>query len=262
MGETAETASARVASQLQNRADWQRLLQSNVDAIRLSEFANPYECQQLVTFVTQHPRAVQYSTAAGIVRLGSSFSDARKSDALAEEYSKPDILTEALGVNSVISRILGTITASWPLGLETFRCNGVALHRSIARRIVGAGAEPHDDNVAKELPGEHLASAVQIQLGLNLYIEMPEEGGELEGWHRRLSREEYDRLRNPDPKLHYGIRRDVLGVCDWRIEPKLGDLIIFQNNELHAIRHSTGARTTWGFFLGYRGQNESLLIWS
>jgi hypothetical protein len=255
-------ASARIVSQLRNARDWQRLLEGDVDAIRFAAFASPAECQELVSFIVRHPAAVQYSTAAGIARLGSSFSDVRKSDRLEEEYAKPDILTEALAVNSVVARLIGTIASSWPYGIETFRYKGFVLHRAIARRIIGGGAEPHDDNIAKEVADEPLALTVTIQLGVNLYVEMPEEGGELEGWHRRLNRDEYDALRNPDPQLSYGIRRDALPGCDWTIRPDRGDLVIFQNTELHAIQPSRGARTTWGFFLGYRGPAEPLLIWA
>jgi len=107
-----------------------------------------------------------------------------------------------------------------------------------------------------------VALTVKCQLGVNLYLEMPEMGGELEGWHRQLNAEEYDRLRNPEPDLAYGVRRDAIGNPDWEIRPGLGDVIIFKNTELHAIRQGEGSRTTWGFFLGYRGDEKPLLVWS
>jgi hypothetical protein len=252
---------ARIIPQLRNGNDWLQLLQGHVDAIQLKEFATPHECAQLVALVRGHPRAVQYNSAAGIVRLGSSLSDIRKSRDF-DEYSNPDILSETLAVNGAMARLIGTVAASWPYGLETFSYQSFALHRSIGRRIVDAGAEPHADNIAIEIPDEPLASTVQSQLGANLYIEVPEQGGELEGWHMKLNSNEYDSLRNPDPKLNYGIRRDVLEDSDWLIKPGLGDVVIFRNDEIHGIRKSEGARTTWGFFLGYRRPAAPLLIWS
>jgi hypothetical protein len=177
-------------------------------------------------------------------------------------YLNADILEGSLAVTGVVARMVGHIAASWPFGLETLCYSGIPLHRSIARRIVAGSAEPHDDDIAKDIPEDPIASTVQAQLGVNLYIEIPESGGELEGWHRRMSRNEYDVSRNADPGLSYGIRRSVIGACDWAVNPSLGDVIIFQNSELHAIRPSEGARTTWGFFLGYRGDQHSMLIWS
>ncbi|HLZ17298.1 MAG TPA: hypothetical protein VKQ08_09665 [Cyclobacteriaceae bacterium] len=253
---------ARIITQLRNFDDWKQLLDGCVDAICLKEFASPRECAELLTFVIHHPRSKNYTTAAGIVRLGSSFSDVRKTGKIQEEYSKSDILEEASMVNPVIPRLFEIISTSWPFGLETFTYRGLPLHRSIARRMVGGGAEPHDDNIAKELADDLNASTVRAQLGLNLYIEVPINGGQLEGWHRRLTQSEYDSLRNQEPKLNYGVRRDAIGACDWMIKPTLGELIIFQNSELHAVCKSTESRATWGFFLGYRGDNYPLLVWS
>ena len=262
MGPLDQLGSARLAAHLRNKDDWKQLIQGSVDAIQIKSFATVSECGELLAFIQKHPRVEQYNTAAGIVRLGNSFSDIRKSGKISEAYSKPDILQEALAVNYAVSRIIGCITASWPHGLETYCYNNVPLHRSIARRIVSRGAEAHDDNIANEIPEDKIASTVQVQLGVNLYIEVPSLGGELEGWHRRLSPKEYDGLRNADPKLAYGVRRTAIGRSDWLIKPSSGDLIIFNNSELHAINLSEGARTTWGFFLGYRGDDKPLLIWS
>ena len=255
---------ARVVSDLRRLADWKQLFDGRVDAIHLTAFAGPKECTELVKFIATHPRTVGYDNARGILRLGNSFSDVRKSTSgnIAGAYASVDIVEEALGLSKVISQLLGVITASWPYGLETYSYRGVVLHRAIARRIIGAHAEPHDDNISKEVCEDAVALTVKCQLGVNLYLEMPEMGGELEGWHRQLNAEEYDRLRNPEPDLAYGVRRDAIGNPDWEIRPGLGDVIIFKNTELHAIRQGEGSRTTWGFFLGYRGDEKPLLVWS
>jgi hypothetical protein len=229
----------------------------------LCGFASTAECAELLAFIEHHPNEVPYSTAAGILRLGNSFNDVRKAGNLAAEYAKSDsILEEALSINGVVARLFGCIAASWPHGLITLSYHGLPLHRSIARRITARSAEPHDDNLAKELPEDQTASTVKSQLGVNLYIEVPVEGGELEGWHRRLDREEYDSLRNSEPTLSYGVRKDAIGEPNWVLKPSNGDAIIFNNSELHAIRSSRGVRTTWGFFLGYTGDDKPLLIWS
>ncbi len=262
MIESERSAVVRFGTRLRDKSDWQRLLEGQVDAIHLKAFANLDECAQLTKFIARHPRRVQYSTVAGVTRLGSSFSDVRKVGNSSEEYSRPDILEEALEVNTVISRVLGTIVGSWPYGLETFSYQGFPLHRAVARTIAGGSGEPHDDHLAKEVPEDPVGSTVQTQLGVNLYLGVPDEGGELEGWHRRLTQEEYDAFRNLEEKLAYGIRREAIGDAHWEIKPGLGDLILFMNSEVHAIRASQGARTTWGFFLGYRGDSKPLIIWS
>lgn len=164
---------ARVVTSLTSNRDWDKLLSGEADAIRLQGFASSEECSQLVGFVVRDSRQTGYATAAGITRLGTSFNDARKSEKIAEEYTKRDIVQDALDVNTVVSRLFGLIAASWPWGLETFSYQGIPLHRSIARRIIGGGAEPHDDNIAKELPinlpAEHRAEALVLRNKLLLF---------------------------------------------------------------------------------------------
>ncbi len=252
---------ARVLSTLSNVTDWEHLLCGEVDAIRLEAFATPAECAQLVAFMTSHPATVAYTYAAGITRLGGSLSEALRVGVRGYYAQQRDIVREALLVNSVASRILGTIAASWPYGAETFVYQNIPLGRGILRRF-GNGTEIHDDDINKEIPGDVIASTVTSQIGVNFYAEVPENGGELEGWRKRLTREEQEPLRNSDPNLSYGLRRDAMGSPDWEIRPKLADLVLFRNSEPHSVRPGDGPRTTWGFFLGYRGEHKPFLVWS
>ncbi len=252
----------RVVAKMSDDADWDTLVSGGADAVHLAQFATASECDQLRDYICSHPLAVEYATAAGVTRLGSSFSDIRKTGRVAEEYRKPDVLADLVRVNGAIARLLGQILASWSSGIETLSYQGIRLHRVIARRIVGRSAEPHDDDIAKELPGDPMASQVVVQLGVNLYVETPTEGGELEGWRRRLSKEEYEAIRNPDPAKGYGVLRTGIGAPDWLLRPRKGDVVVFRNSELHAIRPAKEGRATCGFFLGYRGREKPLLIWS
>lgn len=252
-------AAARTGACLSSIRDWQLLIDGAIDAIVLSGFASSSECQRLVAFITDHPATVHYTTAPGILRLGTSFSDVRKSGLIQECYSKPDVLQEALCACEAIPRMIGVVAASWPRGIETYVQDDRPLHRLIGRRIVGTGAEAHDDDIAKDLPDSLAARQVRMQIGVNLYVETPQDGGELEGWRRRLTSDDYERLRLPSS---YGVDRAALGAPDWTIKPEEGDLILFNNSQLHAIRTSARARTTCGFFLGYRGSDQPLFIWS
>lgn len=251
-----------IGSVLTSYADWSGLLTGETDAIRLAQFATPAECETLAALLVSHPRSVDFSTAAGITRVGSSFSDIRKTGRVRELYSEKDVLEEFLLSSPVIARLYGQIAASWPAGVETLTFDGLLLHRFVGRRIVGGGAEPHDDNIAKELPGHAVAAEVSVQLGVNLYVETPNSGGELEGWRRRLSAAEYDSMRNSEPKLSYGVNRAQIGLPDWTIKPTTGDVIVFRNSELHAIHGSSEPRSTCGFFLGFRSPDKPLVMWS
>ncbi len=255
------TGTTRIGQRLKNSENWFELLNGNIDAIQIKSFANLGECKEIVNFIINHPQTTNYKSAANIIRLGNSLNDILKTGDFSLDYSKSDILYETIEVNSVTCRLIGLIASTWPLGLETYLYLDTPLHRFIARRIINGGAEPHDDNISKELQ-DSVALTVQIQLGVNLYLEMPENGGELEGWNIKLNQETYNQLRNTDPEYRYSIKRDSIGKPDWVIKPDIGDLIIFQNSKLHAIRKSGGPRTTLGFFLGFIDYKKPFLIWS
>src|SRR5438128_846246 len=128
--------SIRLGGTLTSATDWTALVNGEVDAIRLLGFATTDECHQLASAIVRHNRTAEYATAAGVIRLGSSFSDIRKRDKVADEYSRPDVLVEFLDVSPAVARLFGQVSASWPLGVSTLRHADAVLHRFVARRIL------------------------------------------------------------------------------------------------------------------------------
>src|SRR5258708_4090776 len=102
---------AHVVSDLRHASAWEQLLAGEADAIHIRAFASATECSELVSFIINHNRTIRYTTAEGVLRLGSSFSDIRKSGDIAGEYARPDVLQDALAVNGLVARLLGTIAA-------------------------------------------------------------------------------------------------------------------------------------------------------
>jgi hypothetical protein len=251
----------RVGPRLLTPEDMTALIAGRVDAIHLPGFATTAECAELLHFFTHHPRAKAYGTVGGILRLGTSLNDARKIGTM-HEFDAQDVLCEAMGVNGALPRVLGRIAGAWPAGVETFAYEGLPLHRTIFRRMPSGCSAPHDDNISKELPDDPVAREVTVQLGVNLYLEMPSTGGELDGWRLTLTSDEYEALRSTEPGRTYGVRRDEIGPADWQLSPATGDVIVIRTSDVHAICESPSHRSTWGFFLGYRGDRRSLLVWS
>lgn len=259
---TSTQSNARTNRRLRSRSDWHSLLSGEVDAIHVESFASNSECSELIAFFEAHPRTVPYIYRPKAIRLGASFSDARKSNSIKSEYAQPDVLEEALELNSAIARLIGTVSSSWPHGVVTYCYSGIPLHRLVARRFVFRGQLPHQDSIALALPDDAIATSVKRQIGVNIYVQMPESGGLLEGWHVCLSKDEYNRIRYTEPDLRYGVRRNELHDPDWSIMPSVGDLILFVSSELHAIPDFSGVRTTYGFFIGYVDDASPLFIWS
>jgi predicted 2-oxoglutarate/Fe(II)-dependent dioxygenase YbiX len=117
----------------------------------------------------------------------------------------------------------------------------------------------HHDILAKDAPGNYQAISLQGQLAANVYLKMPEQGGELQIWQTELSPEEFDQMRGDS----YGIQPDLLGAPEVQIRPGPGDLIIFNSRKMHAVTPGKGdLRLSLSCFVGYRGPAMPLTFWS
>ncbi|MEJ2794334.1 2OG-Fe(II) oxygenase [Iodobacter sp. LRB] len=109
-----------------------------------------------------------------------------------------------------------------------------------------SASEPHFD----ALPPEY--AQLDAQLAANIYLKVPDTGGELEIWDipalsPLTQAPEQWRAQLPDPV---------------KIKPNLGDLIIFNCRKPHAIGAFLGEdRITTQMFIGYQ-QEKSLLLWN
>ena len=148
----------------------------------------------------------------------------------------------------------------WPKGARLLDVNGEKCFVGIAR-FQGSGVDltPHTDNLERNAPANH-EPRLLTQLSTNIYLEIPEDGGELEIWGIEPDEQQYERLRGTRA---YGIERDLLPPPDFVIKPEPGDLILLNPRLIHAVRPSaTSTRVTLGVFIGYFGDNQPLAYWS
>lgn len=88
---------------------------------------------------------------------------------------------------------------------------------------------------------------------------MPNTGGDLLLWHKKLSPTEFDSMRSDS----YGICPDMLGTPDIVVKPKVGQLIIFNSRKMHSVCPGVDtSRISISCFIGYRGQHQPLTYWS
>lgn len=130
-------------------------------------------------------------------------------------------------------------------------------------RIFGEGsaAEPHQDHFDWDASLHEIYEATYYpaQLAANVYLRLPERGGELAIWPVSLRRTEYERMR----KGEYGVDPAQLRAEPVVLTPRLGELILFNARMVHAVYPpELGNRVTWSSFIGYRGDSEPLTIWS
>jgi predicted 2-oxoglutarate/Fe(II)-dependent dioxygenase YbiX len=125
----------------------------------------------------------------------------------------------------------------------------------------GSGTEIHLDKLAWDLEQIDQANTeVMIQLAVNVYLDLPESGGEVKLWRISPDKKEYEKYRN---KNSYGLDEGKMPKPDLVFKPKIGDLWLFRASELHqVVEAGKGRRVTQSCFVGFRGDDEYLIIWS
>jgi hypothetical protein len=145
---------------------------------------------------------------------------------------------------------------AWPRPVRVATAQGRKVFAGTIREING-GAHVHFDDVIREFAAGLFDTDVFGQLAFNLYLSMPESGGETTIWRRRWQ------PADEEHRHGYGYSRDVVADCQSIVvRPKVGDVLVFDPRNYHAVEAGTGdRRITAAFFLALGAQGE-LLIWS
>jgi hypothetical protein len=139
-----------------------------------------------------------------------------------------------------VDTLMSALSAAWPYGAGfDFVAPGIEAYAGVGRFTrpglkTRLSEEPHKDS----LP-EHIA--YPVQLGINVYLSVPERGGELVVWDEQDGR--------ATTKV-------------WEIRPRLGDLIIVRTSNFHSVNGFDSAdRTTISCFGGMR-HDGPIRLWS
>jgi hypothetical protein len=149
----------------------------------------------------------------------------------------------------------------WHPGAELMRVNDETCFVGICR-FQGNNADlvPHTDKVERFLPKGY--QSLRAQLSTNIYVSMPETGGELEIWDLEPTEDDYQEMVGD---RSFGIERHKLPEPTAVIKPKPGDLALLNPRLVHAVRPSAAGdatRITIGTFIGFMGASEPLVYWS
>lgn len=246
--------------------DLLKLIEGEILAIRCPVFCPPDTCAKLTAAVQAHKLFGFYTDNPGAGRLGVGVYEILTWEDLVESYlsSSSQVMNALrLGKNSSpADKFMAELALAWPAGIRVPTLKGFIMRPSTARLMNANGPAvlPHDDfqgQYARQLPW---AADQKGQLGANIYISVPETGGQLELWCQQLSKEQYDLCRF---NRSYGLDRKQLPEPDLTLKPKLGELILINTRKLHAIRGvGKGERCTISSFCGFVSLNDPLLIWS
>ncbi len=162
---------------------------------------------------------------------------------------------------SPIDKVRLLLEEVWPAGAQLEMLYGKKCFVGICR-VMEPSVEllAHNDRLDRDSPDSLQARSLVSQLSACVYIQVPDEGGGLRLWMKEpRNEEEYLKLCSGN----YGIELHKLGQPIHVIEPKCGDLIIFNIRKYHGVAPAKGkARINVGAFIGYRSIHQPLTYWS
>lgn len=234
-------------------------------AIRIKNYL-PLDISRKLTDKIMTPGYEHYINAPSIGRIGMAFYEAENKAELLDKYftlSKnniDDLRKRCLPYASPIDTIRCELDEAWPAGAHLESLYGKKMYIGLSRVV-----EPnvyflaHHDIFSKDAPDLFKSHSLQAQFACNVYLNMPDIGGELEIWDKEMPPEEFDEMRESS----YGIDPKILGAPSLTIKPECGELILFNSRKMHAVTPSVDqTRLSVSCFIGYRGDHMPLTFWS
>lgn len=236
-------------------------------AVRVPRFYSPAYAKSLSELLYKE---IDDAVAAGIYESNvDSYWSVAKDSGRRERY-----LNAALPLQRKLRRLSAphpspvdllrvALDESWPGGAGLMRIGGRKTPFGATRLWrTNSEALPHQDVLHREQTDDTRDINLVGQLGVNIYLDVAEEGGGLEAWDHIVSDEEYYALGR-DYEGSYGYSREQLPEQSLVIAPQVGDLILINTAFVHAVRKIThGRRITVSGFVGSRGMSEPLRCWS
>jgi hypothetical protein len=197
-----------------------------------------------------------------VMRFGAGVSDHRRDGEVAESYwhavdSARDAWNE-LGLPFDPFQVCrDQLGAQWPNAVAVGRRDDREMAAGVAREPNG-GFVIHFDDAQREFSTSLLDANLVAQFAFNLYLSVPDIGGETVVWrHRWQPVDEAFRLPGS-----YGYADAVVGDAEFfELKPLVGEALLFDPRNFHAVRPSHDSRRiALGFSIGM-SDNGDLLAW-
>ncbi len=250
---------ASLASELTMKS-MNSLLDGEITAIVLNDVMAESECGRACRRIRALTERSTHRWTSDLTILGTSIGEAHESHEARERYfdgaehtvriAREVVFEGFTPIDVVVQRML----AVWAAGVRIpFHGEQPYLGQVLRRWKTAGAAHPHLDQSKTPLLNQ---LNIERRIGVNVYLEMPTQGGAMEFWNRRFSDEEFIRIKRPD----YGLDRYLLGAPDLTMRPLRGQAVIFDASKPHAVEAvaGTGERITNACFLGFGGPDRSL----
>lgn len=244
-----------------------QLTQREIGALHVRRFFAPEQGALAAQAAINHPKLgyyhKQYTSSVG--RICMPHIDSEWDVQAAECYHREAIenthdMRELFSpYPSPADRVRLLLQEYWPAGANLQRLHGRTCFVGAIRVFKPSTSKfyPHNDRLDEESDAPELEGMVE-QLVVNMYLQVPSEGGDLQLWLREPTAEETERIRDVEGLLPDSIEPPALVI-----HPEAGDLIIFSSRMLHAVTSSEeDYRVGMAAFIGCFGPQRPLSYWS
>jgi len=211
------------------------LASGQVVAIIIDDVATKEEAQRYCDRIRIVCEQSKYLWKSDLKATARSVGEAHESFKFEREYFEGSRKSDSLNRETIyegqspVDKIAEQFNQFWPEGVTVARKNKDRFLSEISRRWkMHGGAHPHIDQSRTALLG---SLGISVRFGINVYLNMPPKGGEIEFWHRYISDTEYEELKRSD----YGVNREDIGSPDVRFRPAIGQAVIFRADRPHAV---------------------------
>lgn len=234
-------------------------------AVRIPGFLTPADCASALNAIENLPVGTYDPERMGakIARFGPALNDFRApgggldADRYWQATDGARVAWVSAGMRpDPVAVSLERLGRAWGAAISPATIGGRAAFGGTLREI-NEGALIHFDEVVREYPSALFDQTITAQLAFNVWVSVPSSGGETRVWRRHW---------HPTDEAHrqaYGYRPDVVeGHQELRLPPELGDALLFNPTNFHAVEPcASGRRIAFAFFLGLTSTGH-LVYWS
>lgn len=233
-------------------------------AVRVPDLLSRTRCDEVLRALTEVPFDTygHERVKPPVMRFGVGVSDHRRNGRVADSYWQAldagRAAWQRLGLSfDPFGECRAALGANWPNAVEIGRRGGREMGAGVAREP-NQGFQLHYDDALREFTGDLLDETLVAQFAFNLYLSVPERGGETVVWRRRWHPDD-EACRLPNS---YGFSPEVVGDAEsFDLSPIVGEALLFDPRNYHAVRPSAGSRRiSLGFSMGLTDTGK-LLVW-
>lgn len=234
-------------------------------AVRVPGFLDAASCASALAALDRLPTA-DYDPArvpTPIVRFGPALNDYRDQDGRLDssrywrDAETARTAWQQAGMRpDPIAIALARLGSAWGAAVAPATIAGRPVFGGTLREI-NAGALVHYDDINREFPTCPFDQHIVAQLAFNVWVSVPATGGATTVWRHRWE---------PADEQHrqaYGYRPEAVEHCQRvSLTPELGDALLFNPANFHAVDPNPGGRRiAFAFFLGLTTTGQ-LIAWS